>query len=255
VDLPCLYIFLLKLFEEDEMRNLLKLCLVTNIQEQPLGKYLSFLELAARGGITMVQLREKGTDLYEVKAKALAIQKILTPYGIPLIINDHVELAAEINADGVHLGQQDMNIEEARKIFGPNKNKIFGCSIESLEELKKSNQEAWSYVTASAIYPSITKPECKMIWGRRASLVVKYSKHPVTGIGGINLENVASTIEETGICGIAVVGVLHRSNDPFYTSSELRSILDQYLDPRQPILNAQLLIENNYQGRIVCSTR
>ncbi len=168
----------------------------------------------------MVQLREKGTDINDIKNKGLLLKKILNPFGIPLIINDFVELAAEINADGVHIGQQDMDVKEARKILGPNK--IIGLSIESFDDLyHANNQEGISYVTASAVFPSRTKPDCKTIWGLEGlRKLVLESSHPITAIGGIHAGN-AKDVFNTGVCGIAVVGAIHDSLDPYQAAKEL----------------------------------
>ena len=141
----------------------LKLCLITDIKES-IESYASFIKKAVLGGVTMVQLREKLHDINHIKEQALFLKKILKPLGIPLIINDYVELAAEINADGVHVGQQDMPVQFIRKILG--ENKIIGLSIESFDELyKANNQSDISYVTASAVFPSLTKTDCRTIWG------------------------------------------------------------------------------------------
>ena len=183
----------------------LKLCLITHITTQSFSKYLEFIEQAIHGGITMLQLREKSTDYYEVKKRALALQQILRPHNTPLIINDFVDLAVEIDADGVHVGNSDMSVLQAREKLGPDK--IIGLSIESLEDLDRANKLPTSYtqsflrirveeqasssgaytlvneqrrsrsstppelerqrvyVTASAIFPSSTKSNCKTFWG------------------------------------------------------------------------------------------
>lgn len=209
------------------IRNALKLCLVTNIKtQQPLFEYLGFIIKAAAGGITMVQLREKGQNIHEIKEKAIALRHILRPLNIPLIINDFVELADDIDADGVHLGQQDMSPEEARAILGPDK--IIGLSIESFEDLERSNaSSALDYVTASAVYPSKTKPDCKKIWGLKGlSEIVHLSKHPVTAIGGITLTNIKD-IHRAGASGVAVVGAIHDAHDPYDASKNLRHLFDR----------------------------
>ncbi len=207
------------------MKNVLKLCLVTNMTSHPISQYKSLIEHAVRGGVTMVQIREKSTNLAEVKARAQELQKILRPFGVPLIINDFIELAAEIDAGGVHIGQQDMHPDEARKILGPNK--IIGLSIESLEELEHSNRlSTINYVTASAVFPSKTKPECKKIWGIEGlKQTILNSRHPVTAIGGIKLHNVRDIIE-AGAQGIAVIGAIHDAKDPYRAALNLRNVLD-----------------------------
>ncbi|MFN7038649.1 MAG: thiamine phosphate synthase [Alphaproteobacteria bacterium] len=203
------------------LKNNLKLCLVTNIGTRPINEYKFFLCEAIKGGVTMVQLREKSASIDEVKYKAIELQKILKPLKIPLIINNFVELAAEINADGIHIGQKDMPVEQAKKILGLNK--IIGLSIESMEQLEIANNTVGiSYVTASAVFPSKTKPDCKKIWGLDGlKQVALNSKHPVTAIGGIKSYNVADFFKIPNVYGVAVVGAIENSLDPRKAAEEL----------------------------------
>ena len=207
------------------LNHSLKLCLVTNITHQPMEQYLRFVEEAVMGGVTMVQLREKSNNLVEVKTRAIELQRLLRSFEIPFIINDYVELAAEINADGVHIGQQDMSITKARGILGTNK--IIGLSIEDLDELSESNNSNdIDYVTASAVFPSKTKPNCKQIWCIEGlQNIVSTSVHPVTAIGGIKLNNTFEVID-TGASGIAVIGAIHDSLNPYKAAQKLRRIID-----------------------------
>lgn len=204
------------------MRNLLhqlKLCLITNITHQSLPDYLKFIELAIHGGVTMVQLREKSSDYIEIKNRALALQKLLKTLSIPLIINDYVDLAAEIDADGVHLGNSDMSVLEAREKLG--QNKIIGISIESLEDLSSANKLPVSYVTASALFPSKTKANCRTFWGIEGlKAIVKKSLHPVTAIGGIKSEHKLE-IFNAGAKGIAVISAIHNADDPYQAARSL----------------------------------
>lgn len=206
--------------------NVLKLCLITNISHSPLPDYGRFLEHAVRGGVTMVQLREKSDNMGEVHRRALALKKTLRPLGIPLIINDFVELAADIDADGVHIGPNDMPILQARKLLGTDK--IIGLSIESMEELNVINSLIGSYyVTASAVFFSKSKPDCKKLWGiHGVEELVSQSRHPVTCIGGINTRNAGKLID-IGASGIAVVGAIHDSPDPYKAAQTLRQAMDK----------------------------
>ncbi|KTD76599.1 thiamine phosphate synthase [Legionella waltersii] len=198
----------------------LRLCLVTQFNDQRLGHYLRFLALAIEGGVTSVQLRDKSRSLANLRRLALAIQSFLTPLQIPLIINDHVQLAKEINADGVHIGQTDLSPHETRTILGPNK--IIGYSVETLKDLKKANElSCIDYVAASAVFASPSKPDCKTIWGLDGlKRVSKLSKHPVVAIGGITHHNTAEVIRH-GAYGIAVISAIHGSPDPLMAAKEL----------------------------------
>lgn len=211
--------------------NALKLCLVTHLQHQAFSVYKSFLLKAIRGGITAVQLREKNKSLSELQALALEFKATLRPFKIPLIINDHVDIAKVIGADGVHLGQSDLSPYEARSILGPAK--IIGWSIETLEELALANQlTCIDYVAASAVFPSKNKPDCKTIWGIAGlQQIIQLSKHPVIAIGGINLNNVGMVIDN-GACGVAVVGAIH-DNDPTQSAADLLAAIDHSIKKRE----------------------
>ena len=206
----------------------LRLCLVTYFNQVPFPQYQQFILQAARGGITSVQLRDKKESLV-LLTKALQLKKILTPFHVPLIINNHVRLAKDIDAEGVHIGQGDMSPEKARAILGPDK--IIGLSIESFEELERANQYTHEidYVAASAVFPSKIKQDCKKIWGLDALSEFRLrAKHPVVGIGGIKHHNVVS-IMQTGIDGVAVVGAIHDAPNPEHAAKQMISQIDDFL--------------------------
>jgi len=194
-------------------KNHLRLCLLTNAQLVPLSQYKKFLLRALEGGVTLVQLREKSQDLNQIRKMAAELKTLLMPFNVPLIINDHLEVACEIDADGVHLGQSDLSPLEARKILGPNK--IIGWSIETIEELKIANEYSEiDYVAASAIFPSRSKSDCKTYWGLEGlRKISELSRHPVMAIGGINQENIRQVMEN-GACGVALIDALHTHSDP-----------------------------------------
>lgn len=191
----------------------LRLCLVTNILDTSIAEYLDFLEQAIKGGVTMVQLREKGKDYQEIKARALALSSLLKPLNIPLIINDHLDLALEIDADGVHLGNADLPVTIAREKLGDDK--IIGISIEFIEDLAKANKLPVNYVAASALFPSKTKLNCKNFWKIEGlQTIVDNSIHPVIAIGGIKPEHMQD-IMNTGAKGVAIINAIHDTQDPF----------------------------------------
>ena len=191
----------------------LRLCLVTNIGDRPLSQYIDFIKKAIAGGVTMVQLREKSIGYEKMKARAIALQDILRPLNIPLIINDFVELAAEADADGAHVGNSDMSALIAREKLGPNK--IIGVSIESLQDIENANKLPINYVAASALFPSITKLNCKTFWGIDGlKKIVEKSIHPVIAIGGIKPCYVQDIIN-TGAAGVAVISAIHDAKDPY----------------------------------------
>jgi thiamine-phosphate pyrophosphorylase len=197
----------------------LELCLITDMQNKTISEYIKFIRDAIHGGVSMVQLREKSKGLEELKKIAIELQNILVPAKVPLIINDHVELAYEIDADGVHLGTSDMKWKGAREILGPDK--IIGVSVESFEDIEHSNELTGNiYVAASAVFTSKTKLDCKKIWGLDGlKTVVERSVHPVIAIGDINEGNIKSVIK-AGATGVAVISAIH-DYKPYEASAEL----------------------------------
>ncbi|MBA2655002.1 MAG: thiamine phosphate synthase [Gammaproteobacteria bacterium] len=200
--------------------SILHLCLVTHIGKTPLPQYTNFLKKAISGGVTCIQLREKTRDYNELYVVAKTLQKFLRPLKIPLIINDHIEIAKAVDADGVHLGQNDLSPYLARKILGPDK--IIGWSVESLTDVVKANNiDAIDYIGASAIFPSKSKPNCKMIWGLEGlSKIVNITGHPIMAIGGINKNNIGSVINR-GASGAAVIGAIHDYPDALEAAKDL----------------------------------
>ncbi len=204
------------------MKQHLKLCLLTHPTNQTWDEYRTFIHQAIDGGVTCVQLRNKNQEIEEKYRFCCLLQEQLVVKNIPLIINDDINLAKRVHADGLHLGQTDGDPLEAREQLGPNV--WIGRSIESLNDLMVANQcDAIDYVAASAVFQSQTKSDCKTFWGIDGlKNMVHHSTHPVVAIGGINTQNVAS-VWATGVAGIAVIGALHNSNHPQKAAYELRS--------------------------------
>lgn len=207
------------------MLNAIKLCLLTQIEHQTFADYLSFIRLAVSGGITSVQLRNKHADALVLQEQALLLKAILDPFNIPLILNDHVDLAKDIDAAGIHLGQSDTHPDVARAKLGPNK--IIGLSIETQAELELANKlSSINYVAASAVFPTQSKSDCKTIWGLEGlRKICQQSIHPVVAIGGIQLDNIAA-VSEAGVAGVALIGALHQSTHPDITASKMIQILE-----------------------------
>lgn len=208
------------------MNDYLKLCLLTHLQSMTLTQYEAFILHAVEGGVTSVQLREKSLDKQQLYDMACMLKNILSPLNIPLIINDDVELAKKINADGVHLGQSDLSPQAARDILGPDK--IIGWSIETRDELVKANQlSCINYVAASAVFASKTKMNCKTLWGLSGLRELSQaSKHPVIAIGGIEACNIQNVIRH-GAKGAAIINALHAHAHPAQAANELVKLIDE----------------------------
>ncbi|MGL4393847.1 MAG: thiamine phosphate synthase [Brevinema sp.] len=201
--------------------------LITQKKNTPISKYLTFIKQCADGGITSLQLREKNLDPHELLELGMLLKNILDPYKIPLVVNDNPQLAAELDSQYVHLGQKDHSIEEASKIYPSAQ---LGISIESLDNVFHANKfDNIAYVTASAVFHSQNKTNLEIYWGLNGLKEIEpITKHPLTAIGGIDLENVGDVIDH-GAQGVAVIGALHDADDPYQTTLKMRKIIDSRL--------------------------
>lgn len=202
-----------------------KLILITHRQQRPLALYLEFIKGCAMSGITSVQLREKDAKPDFLLEFGKQLKQILDPLGIPLIVNDSIDLAVELNASGVHLGQNDCNPEYARQVLGHQK--TIGLSIEAMAQLQHANQLPIDYIAASSVFPTTHKENIKTLWGLKGlKQLSSHSKHPVIAIGGINDSNLEPVLN-AGAHGIAVIGALH-TNDSKIKAQILRQMIDTY---------------------------
>lgn len=193
----------------------MRLCFVTDSSEH----LVEVVRLAVRGGITMVQLREKTADTRTFLARAIALRECLRGTGVPLIINDRVDIALAAHADGVHLGQTDMPVTIARQLLGPDK--IIGLSVESLAQVEEANTLDVDYIGISPVFATPTKTDTHTPFGLEGTRqAVALSKHPTIGIGGINVANIAA-VRATGLDGVAVVSAIMSAPDPEQAAKQL----------------------------------
>ena len=179
---------------------------------------------AVAGGVTMVQLREKECSSREYLELALALKKLLPP-GIPLIINDRLDVALAAAADGLHLGQNDLPPEVARRYLGPGA--IIGLTVERLEQLAAAENLPVDYVGISPVFPTPTKTDTGPAWGLEGlALARKQTRHPLVAIGGINETNVAGVIR-AGADGVAVVSAICAASDPELAARKLRQLIEE----------------------------
>ncbi|MCC8197565.1 MAG: thiamine phosphate synthase [Tannerellaceae bacterium] len=203
----------------------LSLYLVTD-RELALGRPLEqVVEEAVKGGVTLVQLREKQASSKEFYELALLLKKCLAPYRVPLIINDRVDIALACDAEGLHIGQHDLPYPVARKLMG--KDKIIGLSVESPEDVQEANRWDIDYIGISPIFSTPTKTDTAPALGlegiRQISVL---SRHPGVGIGGVHISNVEEIIE-AGANGVAVVSALMSSPEPEATAKEFIHRINQ----------------------------
>ena len=168
------------------------------------------VEAALRGGVTCVQLREKDLDWDTFYREAKELKALCSRYGVPLIINDNVELALEVDADGVHVGQEDMDARDVRSLIG--ENKILGVTAKTVEQARKAQQAGADYLGSGAVFGSTTKLNARPMSRELLKAICGSVTIPVVAIGGIHRENVAS-LAGTGIRGAAVVSGIFAAAD------------------------------------------
>ena len=184
---------------------------------------LQKIEQAILGGVTMVQLREKNLSSRDLYHKALEIQKLTEAYDIPLIINDRLDIAIAIGAQGVHLGQKDLPISVVRQMVGDQM--ILGASTATLSEAIEAQGQGADYLGVGAMYPTKTKSHTRPVTLETLKSIVEEVTIPVVAIGGINKENLEG-IRDTGVDGVAVVSEILKSNFPKLKAEALKYILN-----------------------------
>ena len=180
--------------------------------------FLQTIEQAVQGGCSVVQLREKECSTREFYQRAAGIKELTRQYNIPLIINDRIDVCMAVNADGVHLGQEDLPVREARKILG--QEKIIGVSAHNLEEALKAWREGADYLGVGAIFGTKTKKNTVDTSIETLREICMQVPIPVVAIGGICIDNV-KRLKHTGISGVAVVSAIMGAKEPKRAAEEL----------------------------------
>lgn len=187
------------------------------------NRLLSVVEEACRGGVTCFQFREKGMGTLEGQQKlelAQQLQQICAKYNVLYIINDDVDLAVAVNADGVHVGQEDMCLGEVRHLVG---HKVVGISIHSVEELHKTDVVYADCVGVGPMYATSSKPDAQEPCGptRITELQAEGLTLPCVGIGGITLDNARSVLE-AGACGVAIISAIAHADNPYDAAQQFK---------------------------------
>lgn len=186
---------------------------------------------AVQGGVDIVQLREKTASTRFFIEEALHIKDLLAPYGVPLIINDRVDVALAAEADGVHVGQQDMPYPLARKLLGPKA--IIGLSVETMAQVLEAEEYDVDYLGVSPIFSTPTKTDTKGEWGLEGLAEVRrVSRHRLVAIGGLNASN-ATDVIRAGADTIAVVSAICAAPDPRQAAAELHRAIQTALQERR----------------------
>lgn len=189
---------------------------------------------AARGGASLVQLREKGASLQRTVELARALKSLLQPLGVPLIINDRAEAVLAADADGLHVGQEDMPVLAARMAIG--RHRILGASAATLHEVRAIDLDAVDYLGAGPVYRTETKADAgdaigpEGLWRLRVGLSVRL---PIVGVGGITADNAADCVT-AGADGVAVVSAIAGAVDPGAAARRIRDAVAAARDACEP---------------------
>ncbi len=195
--------------------------LVTDRRNKTDEEFLNIIEEAIKGGTTVVQLREKTASTKEFYDLALRVKEITSRYGVPLLINDRIDIALAVDSEGVHIGQDDMPADIAREIIG--EDKILGVSASTVEEAKKAEKDSADYIGSGAVFPTATKDDADSVSKKELKEIVDSIDIPVVAIGGITVEN-ANTLKGSGIAGFSVVSAIMSAEDPKEASKKLKEI-------------------------------
>ena len=194
-------------------------CTDREMTEKNGGNFLQNLTSAILGGVTCVQLREKKLSSREFFRIGQVVQPLTQKYGIPLIINDRADVALALNADGVHVGQEDLPCNVLRKVMGADK--IIGVSVSNADEAVKAERDGATYLGVGAMMATATKKDAEVVTVEVLRDICQNVNIPVVAIGGINI-NTISRLQGSGIDGVAVVSALAAVKDPQTAASEIK---------------------------------
>ena len=182
------------------------------------------VENAIKGGATFIQLREKNAPYMEVRALALELKELCARYKVPFVIDDDVALAKEVDADGVHIGQSDMELKSARMILGSEK--IIGVSADTVDTALAAERRGADYIGVGAVFHTDTKTDATAVSREVIRNITGAVTIPVVAIGGIKKDNVRE-LGGLGLDGIAVVSAIFAADDVYTAAKELRNISDE----------------------------
>lgn len=190
------------------------------------------VEAAIKGGATFIQLREKNLDEAHFLEEAKEIKELCKKYQVPFVINDNVDIALAMDADGVHVGQSDMEAGAVREKLGPDK--IIGVSAQTVEQALLAEQKGADYLGVGAVFPTGSKDDAVEVSHETLKAICEAVKIPVIAIGGISAGNVME-LSGSGICGIAVISAIFAKPDIEAAAKELKEQTEKMLNDRSNI--------------------
>lgn len=203
------------------------LYLVTNSDHLAREPFLRVIEEALQNGVTLLQLREKDKDGREFYEEALAVKELAKRYHVPLLIDDRIDVALAVDADGVHVGQSDLPVSVARKLLGPGK--IVGATAKTVAQALEAQEQGADYLGTGAIFPTQTKAAAIPASVGTLSEVCRAVHIPVVAIGGLKQDNL-SVLEGCPISGIAVVSAIMSSATPGIAARELAAMAKKLVE-------------------------
>ena len=204
-----------------------KILLYAITDRKSIGKrnYISAIKEAVEAGVDIIQLREKELDKESLKDLGRKIKEICFGKAI-FIINDDVGLAKELDSDGLHLGQSDMSLSEARAILG--KDKIIGITAKTIDQAKEAKEKGADYLGCGAIFPTLTKPDAKALSKEELDEISKLVDIPVYAIGGLDEGNI-SCLKGISISGVAVSSAIFGAEDIKSAAKRLKEVIEREL--------------------------
>lgn len=190
------------------------------LKENPLAFEV---EKTLKAGATFIQLREKEMSDEEFLKEAIEIKALTDKYKVPFVINDNIDIALKVNADGVHVGQSDMDAKNVRKLIGPDK--ILGVSASNAEQAKKAEQSGADYLGVGAVFSTSTKKDADNVSFETLKEICQSVSIPVIAIGGINEGNLYK-LKNSGIVGVAVISAILAKSDIIEATKTIRKLCE-----------------------------
>lgn len=205
--------------DRDALRRSLLLYAVTDRRWLNGRSLAGDVEQSLLGGASFMQLREKELDSESMLREAVELQALCSRYNVPFVVNDNVEVAVKMNADGVHVGQEDMEAGSVREAIGPDR--ILGVSAQTVEQALLAERRGADYLGVGAVFPTGSKDDAAEVSFGTLREICSAVKIPVVAIGGISADNV-SELAGSGICGIAVISAIFAKPDVRAAAADLR---------------------------------
>ena len=203
-----------------------RLYFITDSTPYEKDEFLKRVESALQGGVTLIQLREKERTTREYLELAREVHEISKKYNVPLIIDDRLDIAMAVDAEGVHLGQSDLPISLGRKLFGPDK--IIGATTKTVPQALEAYEQGADYLGVGAIFPTTTKVKTILTSTETLNDICHSVPIPVNAIGGLNSENI-DVLKGIPIAGVCAVSAIMKSDDPKAAAEKLSDAIKEKL--------------------------